>query len=105
MPDPVDAAPGRAAETVPVGCVAPRTSARGNGTASPARYRALPRECDTAKTVGKPCAGNPHARFERWIWKRGGVKPPPRQDSTNEILLPGEALLGLNGVGSAVRTV
>lgn len=37
------------------------------------RNRAIPRASDIAKTVGKPCAGNPHARFERGIWKRGAV--------------------------------
>ncbi len=32
-----------------------------------------------AKTTGKPCAGNPHARFERGNWNRARLVRAPRQ--------------------------
>jgi len=34
-----------------------------HGTLSPARYRALSDASHRPKTIGKPCAGNRHARF------------------------------------------
>jgi RNA-directed DNA polymerase len=38
-----------------------------------------PVNATTAKTLGKPCAGNPHARFERGGWNRTLASRAPRQ--------------------------
>jgi group II intron reverse transcriptase/maturase len=38
-----------------------------------------PAQATIVKTIGKPCAGNPHARFERGYWNRACGTQAPRQ--------------------------
>ena len=51
-----------------------------NGSVSTARNREIPGASHTSKIIGKPCAGKPHARFERGLLKTGWRKPVPRQN-------------------------
>ncbi|MCL5421257.1 MAG: hypothetical protein M1461_02115, partial [Nitrospirae bacterium] len=48
--------------------------------------------CYAAKTNGKPCAGNPHARFERGTWERSGLTATA-PDSTNETEFTGPGFI------------
>jgi len=41
------------------------------GSVPPARNRALPSASRISKIIVKPCAGKPHARFERGLLKTG----------------------------------
>ena len=43
----------------------------GYGLVPAAWDRALPRASHTSKIIVKPCAGKPHARFERGLLKTG----------------------------------
>jgi RNA-directed DNA polymerase len=60
---------GRAASDA-VGSLDSRTVSR-NGSVSIARRRALPGASRISKIIVKPCAGKPHARFERGLLKTG----------------------------------
>lgn len=42
----------------------------GDRFVSPTGYSGLPFACHTKNITGKPCAGNPHARFERRFWRQ-----------------------------------
>jgi hypothetical protein len=42
-----------------------------DGAKAIARYRALPGASRISKIIVKPCAGKPHARFERGLLKTG----------------------------------
>jgi hypothetical protein len=66
---PLAVSAGRAASDA-AGSMDSRTVSR-NGPVSIARYRALPGASRIRKIIVKPCAGKPHARFERGLLKTG----------------------------------
>ncbi|MFI5295419.1 MAG: response regulator, partial [Thermodesulfovibrionales bacterium] len=75
------------------------------------RNGVLSGECLAAKTNGKPCAGNPHARFERGTWERSGLTATA-PDSTNDVTTACNAKRGLeifeqqkNGIAAVVLDV
>jgi RNA-directed DNA polymerase len=65
----VDVSPRRAASDAASSMDSPTVSR--NGSVSIARNRALPGASRISKIIVKPCAGKPHARFERGLLKTG----------------------------------
>jgi len=68
-PGPLAVSAGRAASDA-AGSMDSRTVSR-NGSVSTAWYRAIPGASRISKIIVKPCAGKPHARFERGLLKTG----------------------------------